>query len=128
MGWVCHTWIYDTDHYGHPGNIMVDARSSVGNPRIAFIDHAFSMGASWNPDSAPAQAPDAYYLPVGAFPKTTVSTLVKSVQNASEEAVNGLISCVPSDFLNTDRASLVRQCLVRRQGELERAFAQHLGS
>jgi len=38
---VFHTWIADVDHCGHPDNLMIDAASADGDPRVSLLTTLF---------------------------------------------------------------------------------------
>ena len=120
---VFHTWINDVDHNGHPGNLVVDARSPTGQPAVSFIDHAFALTYAWSEAAAPAAMPPQYYANPLELVAEEVARAVERVQSISRETCKSLILRIPADFLPAARADAILDCLQRRAGELPSAFA-----
>ena len=120
--WVFHTWIADTDHQGHPGNMILDSNSPIGQPQLACIDHAFSLSKSWHA-GYPAAAPVAnYYIHPDRMRREVVAAHVEKVQSILDDDCKSLLSLIPSDFLPDQLASVIFECLARRRAEIGAAF------
>lgn len=120
---VFHTWINDVDHNGHPGNLIVDAKGSPGNPKVAFIDHAFALTHQWSDGSPPAAMPPHYYAQADDFVAKEVAATIERVHSISREARKSLILRIPTEFLPAATADAILNCLERRANELTSAFA-----
>jgi len=124
---VFHTWIADVDHFGHPGNLAVDARSPPGGVRISFIDHAFAFTHSQRTADAPAAMPPHYYMAMTDMQRAAIAATIERVNDISRDDCKALISRVPADFLPQAVASMILDCLMRRAKELTLAFGAILG-
>lgn len=121
-GYVFHVWIGDTDHSGNPGNVLIDAASTLEKPALAFIDHAFSMSYSWPGPTPPLQHIGGYYMARENLPQPAVAKAVEWVQDISTEAIERIVKRIPASFLAEDRAAMIVDCLVRRRGQLTDFF------
>jgi hypothetical protein len=119
---VFHSWIGDTDHNGNGGNVVVDVSSSDERPGIAFIDHAFSM--SYTPQFATQDlAPlPLCYVPDGLVNMEATQSMVAEINGLEQKFIENTVRRIPAAFLPPDRGEAIIEGLVRRPGELERAF------
>jgi hypothetical protein len=124
---VLHAWIGDIDHAAHPQNLMIDADSPEGQPRVAFIDHAMSLTAAWKPGDAPASLPQEYYIEPNKFLRESVSTTLQKVQGVSQRVLESMISRVPQAHASTAKRAAILECLRGRANELQAAFAKTPG-
>ena len=124
---VLHAWIADNDHEGHPGNLMLDANSPEGQPRVAFIDHAMSLTATWNPNDPAASLPDIYYIDSDKFLSESILTTLQRVSGVSERVRESTISRIPQGYLSTVQRATVLKCLRCRGNQLLAAFADMPG-
>jgi hypothetical protein len=124
---VLHTWIAEADHTANPGNLIVDAGSPAGNPRVSFIDHSLSLTAVWTSGHPPASLPEQYYIRPEAILRESVSSTIDKVHGVSERVLESMISRIPESLLPPPKGKTVLECLRRRAGELRAAFATASG-
>jgi hypothetical protein len=119
---VFHTWIGDTDHGGNPGNVLVDVESGEDQPRVAFIDHAFSM--SQNPDfvTKPAQIVPSLYVPDGMSHLASISETIERINQMEATMLETIVRRVPAPFLPSERAEAIILGLLKRRTELAGLF------
>lgn len=121
LGAVFHTWIGDTDHNGHPDNVLVDG-ASIENPRLAFIDHAHSLSRSWAVRKEPVKRLSAYYCPLDDLPRNALIDAVDRVLQVNEEQVARIVDRIPEGYLEARRRELVISNLVGRREQLGALF------
>jgi hypothetical protein len=119
---VFHTWIGDTDHGGNGGNVLVDVTSGDTKPRIAFIDHAFSM--SQNPDFEHGQSRVVPFAYLPAIPSDVAATtdMVDRINKLERAMIENIVRKIPHPFLSQDRSDAILNGLLRRRGELSALF------
>lgn len=123
-GLVFHTWIGDQDHANHPDNILLDAESSEESPKIAFIDHAFSMsmGVDWCDPTKPIVGIRAYYNGTEPLKKESIAHTVSLVQSISATLIRHIVMSIPVIYLPESTATVIEKALVERRNSLSAFF------
>jgi hypothetical protein len=121
-GFVFHAWIGDSDHAGNVGNVLIDAESTPELPGLAFIDHAFSMTYEWKNVDGPCTALSSYYISRAEMPEDAIADAVLRVQTVSSEAIREIVGRIPAIYLPEPRATLIDECLRRRQALISATF------
>ena len=124
---VFHAWIADIDHAAHLENLMLDANSPEGKPRVSFIDHAMSLTATWNSSNTAATLPQEYYIEPDKFLRESVLATLQSIRGVSERVRESTISRVPQGYLSTPKRATILACLRRRANELHAALVEAPG-
>ncbi len=124
---VLHAWIGDVDHAAHPQNLMIDAKSHEGQPRVAFIDHAMSLTAAWKMGDEAASLPQEYYIEPDKFLRESISGTLQKIRGVSQRVLESTISRVPQAYASTAKRTAILECLRCRAKELQAAFANTSG-
>jgi hypothetical protein len=100
----------------------VDLTSDEMNPRVAFIDHAFSM--SQNPDFAtgPVTPVGIHYVQPQHSDQAAILGMVTLINQLEIKMLEEIVGRIPPEFLPSDRASAIIKGLLKRRGELSSAF------
>jgi hypothetical protein len=115
---VFHTWIGDTDHGGNPGNVLVDVASDENNPRVAFIDHAFSMSHVGDFRDGPVRAVPFSYLPGMSIDGEATNKMIGKINQLEATMIENIVRRIPDPFLPAARVDAILAGLLRRRGEL----------
>jgi hypothetical protein len=115
---VFHTWIGDTDHGGNAGNVLVDLNSDAAAPRVAFIDHAFSMSQVGDFRDGPVRPVPFSYLPLQPIDGAATDNMIERINQMEANMIENIVRRVPTAFLQLDRADAILAGLLRRRGEL----------
>ncbi|MFY9657261.1 MAG: hypothetical protein WAK01_11865 [Methylocystis sp.] len=122
-GLVLHSWIGDSDHNNHPGNIVVDAECSEDVPSIAFIDHAFSMSHSWNCANHTVTRISPYYFIGTSTPlQSHFEAAVRRIEVLADADIEEVVRRIPDLYLEESRANIIVENLIQRRADLVRCF------
>jgi hypothetical protein len=119
---VLHTWIGDTDHGGNPGTVLVDIESDEDHPRVAFIDHAFSMSQNAEFASKAALIVPSLYIPDGMSHAPSIKEAIENINQMEATMVETIVRRVPATFLPSDKAEAIISGLLKRRTELAGLF------
>ncbi|MBI5112800.1 MAG: hypothetical protein HZA68_12595 [Rhodovulum sp.] len=120
VGMVFHTWIGNIDPHG--GNVLVDARCSELTPKLAFIDHAFSMSKTWRDERAALQKAGTDYCGSITIAPVAAADITARIQSLDPGIINNIVNRVPENYLPTRAKNIIIANLVRRRRELAGAF------
>lgn len=110
---IFHAWIGDTDR--KQDHVIFDLDSPKGYPRIAFIDHGFSMSYAWKTPSVPL-APIRNY--VADVPEDTAmmrqaADFIREIPDADVERI---VMRVPEAYLpDPEREHILKNLLARKR-------------
>jgi hypothetical protein len=113
---VFHTWVADIDR--HAQNTLVDADSSDNNPRICFIDHAFSLSHSQEFGNQTFTRAVHRYVPAGAVDERGLAHMARMIEAMAPESVESVVRRIPEGFLSPTRADIIVRELLRRKAAI----------
>jgi hypothetical protein len=120
IGWIFHTWIGNTDTHGE--NVLIDARGSKTEPGIAFIDHAWSLGATWRTENDPMTKAGTVYCGRVSPAPSSLADMASRIRSLNDSDINEIVGRIPSSYLPSDRRRIIIENLLRRREQLAGLF------
>jgi hypothetical protein len=92
------------------------------HPRVAFIDHAFSMSQNAEFASKAAVIVPSLYIPDGMSHAPSIRETIENINQMEANVVEAIVRRVPASFLPSDRAEAIISGLLKRRTELAGLF------
>ena len=112
---VFWTWLGDTDHNGHPNNLIFqdEADSSIS---MNAIDHSYLWGQGAAADAFPAS--NGYGSASHALAAEARECTLEAIQSLDKDAVDQLVTRLVGRVVNNDEANGMCAWLANRIGHL----------
>jgi hypothetical protein len=124
---VCDTWLDNRDRH-NGGNLLVHEQLTTGNIHWAYIDYAYSMTYGWGQSAAPATAAVVGRYPGhAALDMGAVADALRAIETMEESEIQSVPTRLSPDFLDSVRAAIIADGLIRRRTGLREAGREYGG-